>query len=81
MVAIIFLALAISPAWAAKNVIIMVSDGAGYNSWLAASMYQGKVGKQVYDQPGWITISAHDLSAESFGFADRQSRSRQKYRL
>ena len=42
---------------AAKNVILMISDGAGYNTWLAASMYQGKVGKQVYDQPGWIPLS------------------------
>ena len=36
----------------------MVSDGAGYNSWLAASMYQGKVGKQVYDRPGWVKVSS-----------------------
>jgi alkaline phosphatase len=36
----------------------MISDGAGYNSWLAASMYQGKVGKQVYDRPGWLTVSS-----------------------
>lgn len=42
-----------------KNVILMVADGAGYNTWDAASMYQGKwdaaAGKstQVYDGPGW----------------------------
>ncbi len=40
-------------AWAAKNVIIMITDGGGFNTWLAASMYQAKVGKQAYDQPGW----------------------------
>ena len=40
-------------AWAAKNVILMIADGGGYNTWLAASLYQGKLGKQVYDQPGW----------------------------
>jgi alkaline phosphatase len=57
-IAFLFLFLAIAPAFAAKNVIIMVSDGAGYNSWLAASMYQGKVGKQAYDQPGWLKISS-----------------------
>jgi alkaline phosphatase len=57
-IALLFLSLAISPAWAAKNVIVMVSDGAGYNSWLAASMYQGKVGKQVYDRPGWVKVSS-----------------------
>jgi alkaline phosphatase len=44
-------------AEAAKNVILMVSDGAGYNTWLATSMYQGKVGKQVYDQPEWVSLS------------------------
>ena len=43
-----------------KNVILMVSDGGGYNTWDATSMYQGKwdtaTGKstQVYDGPGWI---------------------------
>ena len=42
---------------AAKNVIIMVADGAGYNVWRAASMYQGKVGKQVYNQDGWQSFA------------------------
>jgi alkaline phosphatase len=40
-------------ACAAKNVIIMIADGSGFNTWLAASMYQAKVGNQIYDQPGW----------------------------
>ena len=44
-------------AWAAKNVILMIADGSGYNSWLAASLYQGKLGKQTYDQSGWIRLS------------------------
>lgn len=44
-------------SWAAKNVIIMISDGGGYNTWAAASMYQGKLGGQVYDRPGWLRIS------------------------
>jgi alkaline phosphatase len=39
--------------WAAKNVILMISDGSGHNTWLATSMYQDKLGKQTYDQPGW----------------------------
>lgn len=45
-----------------KNVILMVSDGAGYNTWDATSMYQGRwdaaAGKsrQVYDGPGWFKI-------------------------
>jgi alkaline phosphatase len=37
----------------AKNIIIMVADGAGFNTWKAASMYEGKVGSQVYDGAGW----------------------------
>ncbi|MEN6556796.1 MAG: alkaline phosphatase, partial [Thermoguttaceae bacterium] len=45
-------------AWAAKNVILMIADGGGYNQWLAASLYQGRVGRQVYDQPGWVHWSA-----------------------
>ena len=42
----------------------MISDGGGYNTWLATSMYQGKVGKQVYDQPGWLRLSCstHSLN-------------------
>ncbi len=43
-------------AWAAKNVILMIADGSGNNTWLATSMYQGKVGRQVYDQPGWLRL-------------------------
>ena len=42
--------------WAAKNVILMISDGAGQNTWLATSMYQGNVGKQTYDRPGWLRL-------------------------
>jgi len=48
-------AIAVPPA---KNVIVMVADGGGFNSFVAASMYQGRwdasagVGRQVYDQPG-----------------------------
>ncbi len=36
---------------------LMISDGAGYNTFLAASMYQGKVGKQIYDGPEWVQLS------------------------
>lgn len=41
-----------SPAFAqdhgAKNVILMVSDGIGFNGWLAADYYQGLAGQQSY---------------------------------
>jgi len=45
---------------AVKHVILMISDGCGYNTWDAASMYQGRwdagAGKstQIYDGPGWV---------------------------
>ncbi|MEM1196054.1 MAG: alkaline phosphatase [Pseudomonadota bacterium] len=32
----------------AKNVIILISDGIGFNGWLAADYYQGKAGAQSY---------------------------------
>ncbi|MEM6653942.1 MAG: alkaline phosphatase, partial [Pseudomonadota bacterium] len=32
----------------AKNVILMVSDGIGFNGWLAADYYQGMAGAQSY---------------------------------
>jgi alkaline phosphatase len=44
----------------ARSVILMVADGAGYNTWVAASMYEGKWdastgrSRQVYDGPGWV---------------------------
>lgn len=41
----------------AKNVILMISDGAGFNTWDAASMYQGRLGKQVYDGAGWVRLA------------------------
>ena len=33
---------------AAKNVILMVSDGIGFNGWLAADYYEGMAGTQPY---------------------------------
>jgi len=38
----------------------MISDGAGYNTWVATSMYQGRWeaatgrSRQIYDQEGWL---------------------------
>lgn len=46
-----------------KNVILMISDGAGYNHWTAGSMYQGRWdaqrgrSTQVYDGDGWIEVA------------------------
>ncbi|MCH5375225.1 MAG: alkaline phosphatase, partial [Planctomycetes bacterium] len=46
-----------------KNIILMVGDGAGYNAWIAASMYQGRWDSkrlriaQVYDGEGWLGLA------------------------
>ena len=31
-----------------KNVILMISDGIGFNGWLAADYYEGRAGQQAY---------------------------------
>ena len=61
LLAVLVLALAPSLGWAAtKNVIVMIADGAGFNTWNATSMYQGKwdaakgQSTQVYDGAGWV---------------------------
>ena len=56
-----------------KHVILMIADGAGYNSWDAASMYQGRwdasTGRstQLYDGPGWVKLgcSTYPLNLSS----------------
>jgi alkaline phosphatase len=69
------LSLAFASAYAAKppkNVILMISDGTGYNSFLAAAMYEGRVGKLVFNSPEWahcgvatypLNLSSKPLSA------------------
>lgn len=48
---------------AEKNVILMVADGAGYNTWAVTSMYQGRWNpvqqrsSQAYDGPGWVAYA------------------------
>ncbi len=32
----------------ARNVILMISDGAGFNGWLATDFYEGRAGSQAY---------------------------------
>lgn len=46
-----------TPVEAAKNIILMIADGAGYNTWIAAGMYQGKLGRQVFDGNEWQKLS------------------------
>lgn len=35
----------------------MIADGSGFNSYAATSMYEGKLGKQVYDGKGWVKLA------------------------
>lgn len=50
----------------ARNVILMISDGAGFNGWLAADFYEGKAGTQPYQvtRPDgtrpYVGASTHD---------------------
>lgn len=47
-----------------RNVIILISDGAGFNAFAAASMYEGRWddgtgrGAQVYDGPEWKRLAS-----------------------
>jgi alkaline phosphatase len=51
-----------------KNVILLIADGAGYNTFQAASMYQGKwdgtAGRslQVFDGPEWKKVACSTFS-------------------
>lgn len=62
---------------ATKNVIVMIADGAGFNTWRAAGMYQGKLGKQIYDGSGWskyaVTTYALSLSETPRGTGEQQA--------
>jgi alkaline phosphatase len=43
----------------ARNVIILVADGGGFNIFRAAGYYQhGRLGAQVYDQPEWVKFAS-----------------------
>lgn len=43
-------------------VILMIADGGGFNTWAATSMYQGRVGSQLVDQPGWTRVAVSTYS-------------------
>ncbi len=42
----------------AKNVILMIADGTGFNAYAAAAMYEGRYGKEVFDGKGWLHLAA-----------------------
>jgi alkaline phosphatase len=41
----------------------MIADGAGFNTWNATAMYEGTVGNDFHDGPGWVKLamSTHSL--------------------
>jgi alkaline phosphatase len=45
--------------------ILMVADGAGFNTWEAATMFEGTRGSEFHDAPGWLrlAVSTHALRA------------------
>ena len=55
--AVLLVAVWATGAEAARNVILMVADGAGYNTWLASSYYHGTEGREFYDGEGWIHLA------------------------
>ncbi|RYG42619.1 alkaline phosphatase [bacterium] len=63
------------PAEPAKNVILMIADGCGYNSYAAGAMADGRLGEEIFDGPGWVTraMSTYPLRLEKApGLTGRQ---------
>jgi alkaline phosphatase len=49
---------AVSHAATAKNVLLFISDGAGFNHFNAGAMYQYGFGNLPYEGPGWTKFAA-----------------------
>lgn len=58
----------------ARNIILMIADGAGFNSWQAAAMYQGPSGTPPWHGPQWIhlAVSTYPLSRSMRPGSDSQ---------
>ncbi|MEM9430297.1 MAG: alkaline phosphatase [Pseudomonadota bacterium] len=56
----------------ARNVILMISDGIGFNGWLASDYYQGKVNAQTYQvaRPDGTTPVVYGLTHNSLNLID-----------
>ena len=57
-----------------KNVILMISDGIGFNGWFATDYYQGLVGKQSYQlkRPDGTSPSVYGLAHSALNVVDEQ---------
>jgi alkaline phosphatase len=52
----------------AKNIVILVSDGGGFNAFKAASLYQyGREGLQPYEQEGWLQLASNTYPQDQVG--------------
>jgi alkaline phosphatase len=40
-----------------RNVILMIADGAGYNTWTAMAMYEGSSGDVFPASKGWVSLA------------------------
>lgn len=56
----------------AKNIILMVSDGIGFNGWLATDYYQGLAGQQSYQvvRPDGTTPVVYGLAHDALNLID-----------
>ncbi len=60
----------------ARNVILMVSDGIGFNGWLAADYYQGLAGQQTYQvaRPDGTRPVVYGLAHDALNLIDEAGR-------
>ncbi|MDJ0978278.1 MAG: alkaline phosphatase [Erythrobacter sp.] len=60
----------------AKNVILLISDGIGFNGWLAADYYQGKAGAQSYQvvRPDGTRPVVLGMAHSSLNLVDEEGR-------
>jgi alkaline phosphatase len=69
-----------APAAQPKNVIVLVADGSGFNTYAAAAMYQGrwndeqKRSAQVYDGPDWVRFGCTTYSLTVWAKANEDDR-------
>ena len=63
---------AFAQATGAKNVILMVSDGIGFNGWLATDYYQGLMGQQSYQvtRPNGMEPVVYGLDHHALNLVD-----------
>lgn len=59
-----------------KNVILMISDGIGFNGWLAADYYLGRAGQQPYqvDRPDGTASHVYGVSHDALNLIDEAGR-------